>query len=66
MGDEAIDRYLNGGVDQLYAPRLLPDMDKAVGILEEKISQGAPIRIVGDYDIDGVCSTCILFLGLRR
>ena len=66
MGDEAIDRYLNGGVDQLYAPRLLPDMDKAVGILEEKISQGAPIRIVGDYYIDGVCSTCILFLGLRR
>ena len=66
VGDEAIDRYLNGGVDQLYAPRLLPDMDKAVGILEEKISQGAPIRIVGDYDIDGVCSTCILFLGLRR
>lgn len=65
-GDEAIDRYLNGGVDQLYDPRLLPDMDKAVGILEEKISQGAPIRIVGDYDIDGVCSTCILFLGLKR
>ena len=53
MGDEAIDRYLNGDVDQLYAPRLLPDMDKAVGILEEKISQGAPIRIVKDYfDID--------------
>ena len=47
MGDEAIDRYLNGGVDQLYAARLLPDMDKAVGILEEKISQGPPSGLWG-------------------
>lgn len=66
VGEEAIRRYLNGGVDQLYDPRLLLDMDKAVEILEGKISQGASIRIVGDYDIDGVCSTCILLLGLKR
>ena len=60
------DRYLNGSLKDLYDPRLLPDMGKAVSILKEKIGSGARIRIVGDYDIDGVCSTCILYKGLTR
>ena len=66
VGDEAVERYLWGDVDSMYDPRLLPDMDLAVGILEGKIAGGAKIRIVGDYDIDGVCSTCILYRGLQR
>ena len=66
VGDEAIERYLNGPVDQMHSPELLPDLTLAAGILEQKISAGAPVRIVGDYDIDGVCSTCILYQGLKR
>ena len=60
VGEEAIGRYLFGSVEQMYDPRLLPDMERAVEILEGKIAAGARIRIVGDYDIDGVCSTYIL------
>ena len=51
VGEEAIRRYLNGTVDQMYDPRLLPDMDLAAQILEEKIRDGKRIRIVGDYDL---------------
>lgn len=66
VGDEAIERYLNGTVDQMHSPELLPDLALAAEILEQKISSEAAIRIVGDYDIDGVCSTCILYRGLER
>lgn len=66
VGDEAIERYLNGTVDQMHNPELLPDLALAAEILEQKISSEAAIRIVGDYDIDGVCSTCILYRGLKR
>lgn len=65
-GEEAIDRYLNGTLDQLYDPHLMKDMDKAAALILEKIRAGARIRIVGDYDIDGVCSTYLLYRGLAR
>ena len=65
-GDTAIDRYLNGTLDQLYDPHLMKDMDKAASLILEKIQAGARIRIVGDYDIDGVCSTYLLYRGLSR
>lgn len=64
--EEEIDRYLNGGLEDLYSPDLLLDMQKAVSLLQEKIRQKNHIRIVGDYDIDGVCSTYILLTALRR
>ena len=47
-------------------PHLLPDMDRAVEILGEKAAEGRRIRIVGDYDIDGVCSTYLLYRALKR
>ncbi len=65
-GGTAIDRYLNGTLDQLYDPHLMKDMDKAASLILEKIQAGARIRIVGDYDIDGVCSTYLLYRGLSR
>lgn len=65
-GEENINRYLNGTLDALYSPRLMKDMEKAAGILKEKIECGKKIRIVGDYDIDGVCSTYILYKALLR
>ncbi|MBQ5673906.1 MAG: DHH family phosphoesterase, partial [Lachnospiraceae bacterium] len=60
IGDDAIEKYLHGTGDQFYSPWLMKDMEKAVDILVEKISQKKKIRIVGDYDIDGVCATFIL------
>lgn len=65
-GEKAIDRYLNGTLDQLYDPHLMKDMDKAAALILEKIRTGVRIRIVGDYDIDGVCSTYLLYRGLTR
>ena len=64
--DADFERYLNGTLEDLYDPWLLPDMEKAVNLLLEEISKGSHIRIVGDYDIDGVCSTTILYKGLTR
>ena len=66
VGDEAVGRYLYSGPEGMHDPGLLPDMEGAVEILEKKIVAGARIRIVGDYDIDGVCSSCILAQGLKR
>lgn len=64
IGDEAIDFYLNGTVEDLYDGLLMKDMDRAVDILKEKIEEGKKIRVIGDYDIDGVNATYILKQGL--
>ncbi len=64
--EEAIRRYLYGTKKDCYSPYLLKDVELAVDILQEKISKGKQIRIVGDYDIDGVCSTYLLFKALNR
>lgn len=65
VGEEAIERYLYGGRKNLNSPWLLKDMEKIVEILEEKIREQKKIRIIGDYDIDGVMSTYILLQGLK-
>lgn len=64
IGDEAIETYLYGGLDKLNSPSLLKDMDKAAGILLKKIESGARIRVIGDYDIDGIMASYILKRGL--
>lgn len=64
--EEDIRKYLYGNLEDLPSPWLLKDMEKAVGILEGKIREDAKIRIIGDYDIDGVTSTFILLKGLTR
>lgn len=66
IGDESIDCYLNGSMDRLHDPKLLKDAEKSALIIKEKIYQKKKIRIIGDYDIDGVCSTYILFKVLNR
>lgn len=65
-GRENIEMYLYGDLDSLYSPWLLKDMRPAVDILKRKLKEGQKIRIVGDYDIDGVCSTYILYQALKR
>lgn len=64
--DSDINKFLNGTRAELYAPELLKDMDKAVDILLHKAIEGKQIRIIGDYDIDGICSTYILYRGLTE
>ncbi|MDO5799022.1 MAG: single-stranded-DNA-specific exonuclease RecJ [Eubacteriales bacterium] len=65
-GTENIRTYLHGTLKELPSPWLLKDMYKAVQILQEKINDHKKIRIIGDYDIDGVTSTCILLKGFQR
>ena len=64
--DDEIDKYLNGTLNSLYPPTLMKDMEKACDILSQKISEKKHIRIIGDYDVDGVMSTYILLTGLKR
>ncbi len=66
IGDAAIDKYLNGTPDDLYDPSLLKDLPEAVLFLEQAVREGKKIRIIGDYDIDGVMASYILLCGLSR
>ena len=66
VGEEEIQKYLCGTKEDMYSPWLLKDMDKAVEILEQKLAEKKKIRIIGDYDADGVNATCILLKGLKR
>lgn len=65
IGDKAIDEYLNGTIADLHDGMLMKDMDRAVDILTEKIGEHAKIRVIGDYDIDGVCAVYILLEALE-
>lgn len=64
--ESAIHEFLNGSIDNFASPWLLKDMDRAVQIVLDKIKQGSHIRIIGDYDIDGICSTYILVHALSK
>lgn len=64
--DEEIERYLHGRLSDLHSWRLLKGIGELLEILKDKIEQKKKIRIIGDYDIDGVCSTYILLKGLQR
>lgn len=66
VGEEAIDRFLHGTLKDLHDPFLLQDAARAAKIVREKIAEGKKIRIIGDYDIDGICSTYILAEGLAH
>ena len=57
---EEIRSFLFDGIEQLYDPYLMKDMDKAVSITMEKINAGEKIRVIGDYDMDGVCASTVL------
>lgn len=65
-GQDNIRMYLKGSIKDIPSPWLMKDMKKAVKIIKEKVSEKAKIRIIGDYDIDGVMSTYVLLRGLIR
>lgn len=62
---EEIEAYLHGSCCDLHDPHEITDMDKAAGRMTEQLSSGSHVRIIGDYDVDGICSTYILLTGLR-
>lgn len=66
VGEEAIREYLYGGREDLHDPKLLNGTTEAALLLKDKIEQKKKIRIIGDYDIDGVNATYILYRGLQR
>lgn len=59
-GEEEIRKYLHGGIEDLYAPQRLKGMEQAVTVVKKAIAEKQKIRVIGDYDIDGVCATYIL------
>ena len=66
IGDEQIRKFLHGGIADLYAPWELAGMQEGIVSLQQAITNGEKIRIIGDYDIDGVCATFILLTGLKK
>lgn len=65
VGEEQIRKYLSGTLQELYDPGLLKGMEQAVSLLQEKIKDRRKIRVIGDYDVDGVCAAFILKKGLQ-
>ncbi len=66
IGDDAIDMYLNGTLEYTHNPGLMADMDKGCRIIMNKILEKKHIRIISDYDVDGVMSNYILLKGLME
>lgn len=64
-GSKDIDMYFNGNLNDIHNPHSMKDADKFVDIITKKIEEHKPVRIIGDYDIDGICSIYILFCGLK-
>lgn len=66
IGEEAMQEYLDGGIEKLHDPHKLKDVEILTDILTEKFKENKSIRIIGDYDIDGVMSSYILMEGLSK
>ncbi len=63
---EQLEQYLNPSFKYLHSPYSMKDIKKASSILEQKIKEGKAIRIIGDYDVDGVMATYILYTALKQ
>lgn len=59
-------KYLYGTLEDLYDPRMMKGMEQAAELIGSKLKEGKHVRIIGDYDIDGVCATYIFLKGFRR
>jgi len=66
INDDMIKSYINPDFDKLHNSREMKDLEKTVEILHDKIKSNKKIRIVGDYDVDGVISVYILYSALKR
>ena len=66
VGEEQIRKYLHGSTADLYSPWELSGMKDGISLLQQAVACGEKIRVIGDYDIDGVCATYILLTGLKK
>ena len=64
VGEKEIHAFLNGDISMMHSPYLLKDMEKAAEKILEAIADKKKIRVIGDYDVDGICSGYILKKGL--
>lgn len=64
LDPEEIRNYLSPGSLKLHDPMMLNGMDRVILVLKDKLEQNKKIRIIGDYDVDGICATYVLFKGL--
>ena len=64
--DEEFRKFLYGTMEDMYPPEALLGMEEAAVLLTAKIREGKKIRVIGDYDADGVCASCILHQGLKE
>ena len=62
---EKVRAYLEGSLEMLHDPKGMADMEKGAAVMLERIKTGVKIRVIGDYDVDGICSSYILTSGLR-
>lgn len=66
ISEEKFKEYLNADIEELYSPFLLKGMEETVRIIVAAINDRKKIRVIGDYDIDGICSGYILTTGIER
>ena len=60
-----ITNFLDPNLEKLHSPSLMADLELGANIIKEKIENNKKIRIVGDYDVDGVISVYILYISLK-
>lgn len=60
-----VEKFLYGGLEDCYSPWLMKDMEKAADLITEAAGQGTFMRVIGDYDVDGICSAYILTKGFQ-
>ncbi len=63
---EEVEKFLGGTLADCYSPWLLKGMEQAVALIQKDLGLGMKIRVIGDYDVDGICSSYILTRSLRE
>lgn len=63
---EEVEKFLSGTLADCYSPWLLKGMEQAVALIQKDLGLGMKIRVIGDYDVDGICSSYILTRSLRE
>lgn len=66
VDDQEIERFIKGDRNSLFDPHLLFGMDEGCKLIKEAIDGGVRIRVIGDYDVDGICASHVLFVGLTK
>lgn len=63
---QEVEKFLRGNLSDCYSPWLLKGVEQAVAVIGEELERGTKIRVIGDYDVDGICSTYILTRAFRE